>query len=141
MDFGYFPLERFTIARSNMRYGRKAPDISDILPSVRQRGVFVPVIARGCAESGPLEIEAGRRRYYASLALASEGREDVTLPCVIAAPGDDADALEVSMIENLLRQDPDQVTQWESFVRLVKKGRDVEDSADDMVRRPYCVKQ
>ena len=129
MDFGYFPLERFTIARSNMRYGKKTPDISDILPSVRRRGVFVPVIARGCADSGPLEIEAGRRRYYAALALASEGREDVTLPCVIAAPGDDADALEVSMIENLLRQDPDQVTQWESFVRLVKKGRDVEDIA------------
>ncbi len=129
MDFGYFPLERFTIARSNMRYGKKPPDISDILPSVRRRGVFVPVIARGCAASGPLEIEAGRRRYYAALALASEGRDDVTLPCVIAAPGDDADALEVSMIENLLRQDPDQVTQWESFVRLVKKGRDIEDIA------------
>ena len=129
MDFGHFPLARFTIARSNMRYGKKPPDISDILPSVQRRGVVVPIIARGCADTGPLEIEAGRRRYYAALALASEGRDDVTLPCVIAAPGDDADALEISMIENLLRQDPDQVTQWESFVRLVKKGRDVEDIA------------
>ena len=129
MDFGYFPIERFTIARTNMRYGRKAPEIGDILPSVRTRGVLVPVIARGCADAGPLEIEAGRRRYFAALAVANEGVENVMLPCVIAAPGDDADALETSMIENLLRQAPDQVTQWESFVRLVKKGRDIDDIA------------
>lgn len=129
MEFGYFPLERFAIARTNMRYGRKAPDVADILPSVRTRGVIVPVIARGCAEEGPLEIEAGRRRYFAALAVAQEGKEGVMLPCVIADTGDDADALEISMIENLLRQAPDQVTQWESFVRLVKNGRSVEDIA------------
>ncbi|MBK6299233.1 MAG: ParB N-terminal domain-containing protein [Sphingomonadales bacterium] len=129
MEFGYFPIERFTIARTNMRYGRKAPEIGDILSSVRTRGVIVPVIARGCVEDGPLEIEAGRRRYFAALAVANEGKEGVMLPCVIADAGDDADALELSMIENLLRQDPDQVTQWESFVRLVKKGRSVEDIA------------
>ena len=70
MEFGYFPIERFTIARTNMRYGRKAPDIRDILPSVRTRGVIVPVIARGCAEAGPLEIEAGRRRYFGGYLIA-----------------------------------------------------------------------
>ena len=33
------------------------------------------------------------------------------------------------MIENLLREDPDEVTQWESFTRLVKEGRSVEEIA------------
>jgi ParB family chromosome partitioning protein len=33
------------------------------------------------------------------------------------------------MIENMLRQNPDQVTQWESYTRLVKEGRSVEDIA------------
>ena len=37
--------------------------------------------------------------------------------------GDDAAALEASLIENLARLAPDEVTQWESFTRLVKEGR------------------
>src|SRR3546814_3563962 len=45
------------------------------------------------------------------------------------SPGDDADAIEASLIENMARLDPDEVTQWESFVRLVKEGRKVEDIA------------
>ena len=96
MEFGYFPIERFTIARTNMRYGRKAPEIGDILSSVRTRGVIVPVIARGCVEDGPLEIEAGRRRYFAALAVANEGKEGVMLPCVIADAGDDADVADAA---------------------------------------------
>src|SRR3546814_19925761 len=51
------------------------------------------------------------------------------LPCAILEPGDDADAIEASLIENMARLDPDEVTQWESFVRLVKEGRKVEDIA------------
>src|SRR3546814_3331843 len=33
------------------------------------------------------------------------------------------------MIENMLRQAPDAVTQWESYTRLVKEGRSVDDIA------------
>src|SRR3546814_16212142 len=33
------------------------------------------------------------------------------------------------MIENLARLDADEVTQWETFTRLVKEGRDVADIA------------
>lgn len=43
--------------------------------------------------------------------------------------GDDADALEASLIENLARLDPDEVSQWETFSRLVKQGRTVPDIA------------
>src|SRR3546814_663418 len=62
------------------------------------------------------------------LALA-EGIDHGPLPCAILEPGDDADAIEASLIENMARLDPDEVTQWESFVRLVKEGRKVEDIA------------
>src|SRR3546814_17932122 len=51
------------------------------------------------------------------------------LPCAILELGDDADAIEASLIENMARLDPDEVTQWASFVRLVKEGRKVEDIA------------
>lgn len=36
---------------------------------------------------------------------------------------DDAAALEASLIENIARLDPDEVSQWETFTRLVKEGR------------------
>src|SRR3546814_20618375 len=63
------------------------------------------------------------------------------MPCAILSDSDDADAIEASLIENVARLDPDEVTQWETFTRLVKEGRDVGDIAatfglpDMMVRR------
>jgi ParB family chromosome partitioning protein len=47
----------------------------------------------------------------------------------ILADVDDAAAIEASMIENIARLDADEVTQWETFTRLVKEGRGVEDIA------------
>ena len=44
-------------------------------------------------------------------------------------PGDDAAALEASLIENFARLDPNEVVQWETFTRLVSEGRDVDDIA------------
>ncbi len=40
---------------------------------------------------------------------------------------DDAAALEASLIENIARLDPDEVTRWETFTTLVKKGRSIDD--------------
>jgi ParB family transcriptional regulator, chromosome partitioning protein len=129
MNIDHIPLDRLSVSKANMRAGKKPPDIADILPSIIKRGVISPVFIRpNCAE-GHFEIVAGKRRYYASLEAAKRGKDDVTLPCITLGEGDDADALEISMIENMLRQAPDQVTQWESYTRLVKEGRSVEDIA------------
>lgn len=116
----------------NMRHGRKAPDVTDILPTVRKRGIIVPVIVRPSAAEDRFELVAGRRRVHAArLALAEEGADAELgrVPAAIMEAGDDAAALEASLIENLARLDPDEVTQWETFVRLVKEGRDVDDIA------------
>ena len=129
MNIDHIPLDRLSVSKANMRQGKKPPDIADILPSVIKRGVISPVFIRPNCNPGHFEIVAGKRRYYASLEAARQGKDDVTLPCITLAEGDDADALEISMIENMLRQAPDQVTQWESYTRLVKEGRSVEDIA------------
>jgi ParB family transcriptional regulator, chromosome partitioning protein len=129
MQIENISIDRLSISKANMRQGKKPPDISDILPSVMKRGVIIPVIVRPNCNEGHFEICAGKRRYYASLAAQAAGKEDVTLPCIQIAANDDADALEVSMIENMLRQAPDPVTQWESYTRLVKEGRSVDDIA------------
>lgn len=44
-------------------------------------------------------------------------------------PGDDAAAIEASMLENFARLDPDEMTQYETFVRLTKEGKSVAEIA------------
>lgn len=105
-----------------MHHSKRAPDISDILPSVRARGVLVPLLVRQDGSPDSFEIVAGRRRYFAAKTVADERGEADPLPCAIMEDGDDADALEASLIENIARLDPDEVSQWETFARLIREG-------------------
>ena len=116
----------------NMRHGKKAPDVSDILPTVRRRGIIVPVILRPGIAEGRFDLVAGRRRVHAARLVQAEEGVDTELgrvPSAIMEAGDDAAAVEASLIENIARLDPDEVTQWETFTRLVKEGREVDDIA------------
>ena len=127
MQLAHIPMTNLSVSAANMRSGRKAPDISDILPSVRARGVLVPLLVRQNGSPETFEIIAGRRRFHAAQALVGEGGEAEPLPCAIIEAGDDAAAVEASLIENTARLDPDEVTRWETFTRLIKEGRSVED--------------
>jgi ParB family transcriptional regulator, chromosome partitioning protein len=129
MKLDFIPLGKLTISKANMRHGRKAPDVSDILPTIRKRGILQPLIVRPNCGPDAFEIVAGRRRFHAAQIVANETGDADPVPCAILDAGDDADAIEASMIENLARLDPDEVTQWENFVRLVKEGRSVDDIA------------
>lgn len=123
MELKHIDIARLSISPSNIRGGRKQPDLTNILPSVRARGVLVPLIVRANGSPGSYEIVAGRRRYHAALAVAEEGGHIDALPCAVMDAGDDAAALEASLIENVARLDPDEVTRWETFTRLVREGR------------------
>src|SRR3546814_15780984 len=46
MQLANIELGKLCVSKANMRYGRKAPDVSDILPSIRARGVLVPLLVR-----------------------------------------------------------------------------------------------
>jgi len=140
MKLEFIPLDKLAVSKANMRYAKKAPDVSDILPTVRARGVIQSLVVRPAAQPDHYEILAGARRYHAALivsAEASSGAEGVgeetgdtmLLPCAILDAGDDAAAVEASLIENLARLDPDEVNQWINFVRLVKEGRGIADIA------------
>ncbi len=129
MELKHIDIGNLSVSATNMRARGSKPDIANILPSVRARGVLVPLIVRAAQDDGRFEIVAGKRRYHAALAVAAEGGEAEALPCAIMAAGDDAAALEASLIENVARLDPDEVTRWESFTRLVREGRTPEDIA------------
>jgi len=138
MRLDFVPLDKLSVSKANMRYAKKAPDVSDILPTVRKRGVLQPVLVRSTCPpandtDGGFEIVAGFRRYTAATLIADErraaGEEVEPMPCAILDAGDDADAIEASMIENMARLDASEVQQWVTFTRLVKEGRSVEDIA------------
>jgi ParB family chromosome partitioning protein len=177
MELKHIDIANLTVSAANMR-GKGKADIANILPSVRARGILVPLIVRSvrpeCAaenahpgtgeaafpEAGSgsetasgdpangteavkarspeieaaaperYEIVAGKRRYHAALAVAEEnGGECEPLPCAVLDDADDAAALEASLIENIARLDPDEVSRWETFIRLVKEGRSPEEIA------------
>jgi ParB family chromosome partitioning protein len=129
MQLAHIELERLSISPLNMRHGKKAPDVSDILPSIRARGVLVPLLVRPNGSPDTYEIVAGRRRWFSAKTLKEEGGDVPPLPCAIMEEGDDAAALEASLIENIARLDPDEMSQYETFAQLVKKGRTVPDIA------------
>ncbi|MDQ1158913.1 ParB family chromosome partitioning protein [Sphingomonas sp. SORGH_AS 950] len=129
MELANIDLGKLFVSKTNMRHADKTPDVSDILPTVQARGIIVPLIVRrGDDEGRPdsFAIIAGARRFRAATLAAEESGEADPVPCAIMAPGDDAAALEASLIENIARLDPDEVTQWTTFTRLVKEGRSVE---------------
>jgi len=127
MELKHIELSQLSVSPANMRGVAKKPDLTNILPSVRARGILVPLIVRPGAEKGLYEIVAGKRRYHAALTLAEEQDGIDPLPCAVMEAGDDAAALEASLIENIARLDPDEVSRCESFTRLVREGRKVED--------------
>lgn len=130
MDLQYIPLSNLKIATVNVRHSRKPPDVSDILPSIRARGVLQPLLVRPNGEG--FEIVAGRRRYFAASKVAEEqgvAAADVLLPCAVTEKGDDAAAMEASLIENVARAPMDELEEFEAFARLLKQGRGVADIA------------
>ncbi|KTE00666.1 hypothetical protein ATE68_15270 [Sphingopyxis sp. H038] len=141
MKLDFIDIGNLSIAAANMRGKGKDPDVADLMPSIRARGVLVPLLVRPNCSEGHYEIVAGRRRFTAVGAVAREGGAVWPIPCAILDEGDDADALEASMLENLARVQPDEVSQWEAFVALVKAGRSVEEVADSFGFEPRTVKR
>lgn len=126
-ELAHIPLSQMTVTAINMRHDKKAPDIADILPSIRERGVLQSLLVRKNGDS--YEVAAGRRRYYCLKTLAEETGEEVSAPCLLLEDGDDAAAIEASLLENLARQDADEMTAYYTYARLIAEGRTPADIA------------
>jgi len=134
MRLAFADPRNMTISPLNMNHGKTPPDVADILPSVRQRGVLLTLLVLEATADGAVvpdhyEVVAGARRLTAAQTVIAEGVEIDPVPIAILEPGDDAAALEASLIENLNRLPPDEVTCWETFNRLIKAGRTPEQVA------------
>jgi ParB family transcriptional regulator, chromosome partitioning protein len=127
MELMHIPLSELAIAKVNVRHGVKKPDYKDLIPSIKERGILQPLLVRKNGRG--YEIIAGRRRFLAACSLEKEGLEVEAVPCAIMAKGDDAAAVEASLIENVAHLPMDDMDQFEAFQRLLKEGRSIEDIA------------
>ena len=127
MELMHIPLSELAIAKVNVRHGVKKADYKDLIPSIKERGILQPLLVRKNGRG--YEIIAGRRRFLAACSLEKEGFEVEAVPCAIMAKGDDAAAVEASLIENVAHLPMDEMDQFEAFQRLLKEGRSVEDIA------------
>lgn len=58
MQLDHIELGKLKHAAVNMRHGKHAPDVSDILPSIKARGILVPLLVRPNGDGESFEIVA-----------------------------------------------------------------------------------
>jgi len=98
------PISRLIVNRKiNAR--RELGDISELKDSIAEVGLLQPLIVRPSSKRGYYEIVVGRRRYEAIRQLINEGRIEWRKVRCIVRHLDDAEALALSLSENLQRGD------------------------------------
>ena len=126
-DLKHIPLDQLRISKLNMRHGRRKPDVSDILPSIRESGLRQTLLVR--REGKSYGVIAGRRRFFALKEIAKETGKTPLVPCAIMTEKDAASAIAASVIENVGRLPATEMEQYEAFKRLHEEGKPVEDIA------------
>lgn len=121
-------LQSLHVSPFNMRAEKKVPSLkrmaeisANILPTVREKGILTPLIVRSNADG--FEILAGRRRYYAAKVIEGETGNFPPVQCDLRETCSDAEALEISLIENVAREDADELTEYETYAGLIRLGR------------------
>ncbi|MBA29681.1 ParB/RepB/Spo0J family partition protein [uncultured Hyphomonas sp.] len=126
-DLKHIPLDQLRISKLNMRHGRRKPDVSDILPSIRESGLRQTLLVR--REGKSYGVIAGRRRFFALKEIAKETGKTPLVPCAIMTEKDAASAIAASVIENVGRLPATEMEQYEAFKRLHEEGKPVDDIA------------
>jgi len=89
-------------------------DLTDLVSSIRQKGVLEPILVRRIAEDG-FRIISGERRYRASL---EAGLYEIP---AIEMDVTQQEALEIALIENLQRQDLTPFEEAEGYRQLAER--------------------
>jgi ParB family transcriptional regulator, chromosome partitioning protein len=113
--------------RPNPDQPRKAlGDLRELTESIREKGVLEPLLVRFMPREDCYYIISGERRYHASRAA---GLREV--PC-IEKMADDAETLEIALIENLQRKD---LTPFEEADGLHRLAEQFDYTHDDVAKK------
>src|SRR5712672_3699949 len=101
-------------------------DLRELTDSVREKGVLEPLLVRFVPREDCYYIISGERRYHASRAAGL--RE---IPC-IEKTADDAETLEIGLIENIQRKD---LTPFEEADGLYRLATQFEYTHEDIAKK------
>jgi ParB family chromosome partitioning protein len=121
-EFQLVPLARLVPGPDHRRHVDKAA-FDDLVASVREHGVLEPLLVRPHGSNGQLEVVAGRRRLAAAKAAKAE-----TVPVRVKTLSDE-EAAEVSIVENLQREDMHPLDESDGYAQLLLKAGRVDDVA------------
>ena len=99
-------------------------DLSELMASVAEKGIIEPLIVR--QRGGRYQIIAGERRYHAAVQV---GLQEVP---VIVREVDDAEVMELALVENLQRKD---LTAFEESEALLQLAQSCGYTHEDMARK------
>jgi ParB family chromosome partitioning protein len=101
-------------------------DVTELAASIREKGVLEPLLVRYMPREDSYHIISGERRYHASQAAGLH-----ELPC-IEKIADDAETLELALIENLQRKD---LTAFEEADGLQRLADHFDYTHDDIAKK------
>ncbi|HTS10563.1 MAG TPA: ParB/RepB/Spo0J family partition protein [Candidatus Limnocylindrales bacterium] len=101
-------------------------DVRELADSIREKGVLEPLLVRYVPRDDTYYIISGERRYHASKAAGLH-----ELPC-IEKIADDAETLELALIENLQRKD---LTAFEEADGLQRLADQFDYTHDDIAKK------
>ena len=102
--------------RTNPYQPRKnfdAEALNDLAASIKEHGVFQPILVRKSLSG--YELIAGERRLRASKLIGNK-----TIPAVIVEI-DDKEMMEISLLENIQREDLSPIEEAQAYNKLIKK--------------------
>jgi ParB family chromosome partitioning protein len=113
-ELRHVPLELITANPHQPRRQFDEQTLIELADSIRSRGVIQPVLVRPVA-GGRYELVAGERRWRAAQLAELE-----TIPAVVRER-DDAQSLELAVIENMAREDLNPVEEARALAGLVEE--------------------
>jgi ParB family chromosome partitioning protein len=107
-------VERITPNPEQPRLAMDPTTLEELSASIREHGVLQPILVRPL-EDGEFQLIAGERRWRASIAAGL-----ATIPALVEEIDDDT-ALEISIIENLQREDLSPLDEAAMYDRMVRE--------------------
>jgi ParB family chromosome partitioning protein len=121
------PLSKLVPFAGNVRKTHNKKFVEELAASIRAHGLQQNLVVR--PEGRKYAVVAGGQRLKALLLLLKQGdiRPDYLVTCKIA--GGDIDATELSLAENVMRDEMHPADRFEAFRDLVDKGQSIADIA------------
>jgi ParB family chromosome partitioning protein len=122
------PLNKLAAWSGNVRKSGADTGLAELAASIAAHGLLQSLVVRK-DRKGKFAVVAGRRRLLALASLADAGTvaADVPVPCRIIAG--DANATEISLAENAVREQMHPADEFDAFLALIEGGMRAADIA------------